>query len=148
MGKTTTEEKSGAATLKEFLSKYWSVDSVKKPFILAAPDVDYAKIDATRGDFIIIRLAPVGETEKPLGNYSYRNQTVPVVAEIRTKENNQRLHDLKYELRRVCYVQKHGVEGFQLVSYLGFTDESDRTQNFWRGTCRLELSRVGIYALE
>jgi hypothetical protein len=140
--------KPGSEALKELLDLRWNVNYVKKPIIIAVQNVNYSKVDANQGDFVIIRLAPGGETEKPLGNYTYRSQIVPLVVEIRTKVSNQRMHDIKYELRRICYVYKHDIGGFQLVTYLGFTDDSDKTQNYWTGNCRVELSRVGVYALE
>jgi hypothetical protein len=143
-----TIEKSASEVLAKLLNSYWSADSVKKPTILATTNVNYAKVDATRGDFIIIKITPTGEDDRPMGNYTYRNQITPLSAEIRTKESSQRMHDIKYELRRVCFVHKHDVEVYQLVSYLGFTEEVESTQNFWRGTCKLELSRVGVYALD
>jgi len=141
-------EKSGSESLKELLDLRWNVNYVKKPIILAVQNVNYSKVDANTGDFVIIRLAPGGETEKPLGNYTYRSQITPLVVEIRTKINNQRMHDIKFEIRRICYVYKHQIEGFQLITYLGFTDESDTTQNYWKGNCRIELSKVGVYALD
>jgi hypothetical protein len=143
-----TSEKSASVAFVELLEKYWNTSNVPKPQILASTNVNYAKVDASRSDIVIIKIAPQGEDDRPMGNYTYRNQIIPLQAEIRTKESSQRMHDIKYELRRICFVNKHDIESFQLVSYLGFTEEVETTQNFWKGACRLEVSRVGVYALD
>ena len=145
---TRVKEVTASEALKDLLDTYWDATYVKKPTIIATAKVNYGKVDTARGDFIIIKLAPAGEDDRPMGNYTYRNQTIPVLAEIRTKEDDQRMHDLKNELRYICYNKKHDIDFYQLVSYLGFTTEVERDQNYWRGTCKLEVSRVGVYALD
>lgn len=141
-------EKSASEVLKDLLDEYWDDDYVKKPTIIATTLVDYNKVDSARGDFIIIKISPSGEDDRPMGNYKYRNQTVPILAEIRTKKDDQRMQDLKNELRHICYNHLHDTDVFQLISYLGFTTEVERNQNYWKGTCKLEVSRVGVYALD
>ncbi|KKK96880.1 hypothetical protein LCGC14_2658350, partial [marine sediment metagenome] len=85
--------------------------------------------------------------------YEHVKQRAPVILTIWTRRpiavaggtDRQYLHDVKQELRRIVYANKHSLANWQVMKYGGFREDYDESGSVrFKGTMRLQLENDGV----
>ena len=128
------------------------------------PQPEFTTVDAPREDpslqwgpntrraFVDIHYSEV--TDQQDGHaYEYAKIRVMVTLEIWTRRevasvggiNRQYLHDVKQELRRIIYANKHSLANWQIMKYMGFEEVFEESISVrFRGRIRVSLESDGI----
>ncbi len=128
------------------------------------PKPKFTTVDAPRQDpslqwgpdgircFVDIHYSEV--TDQQDGHaYAYAKVRVMVTLEIWTRRevasaggiNRQHLHDVKQELRRIIYSNKHSLANWQIMKYMGFEEVFEESISVrFRGRIRVSLESDGI----
>ncbi len=110
-------------------------------------------IDLTDGQaYVNIHMEDVVEEQSGYA-YEYVKQRAPVVLTVWTRRpiavaggtGRQYLHDVKQELRRILYANKHSLANWQLIRYQGFNEDYDESGvERFKGTMRATLENDGV----
>ena len=110
-------------------------------------------IDLTDGQaYINIHMEELTEEQDGYA-YEHVKQRAPVLLTIWTRRpiavvggvDRQYLHDVKQELRRIVYANKHSLVNWQVMKYAGFREDYEESGvGRFKGTMRLQLENDGI----
>ncbi len=110
-------------------------------------------IDLTDGQaYVNIHMEDFAEDQTGYA-YEYVKQRIPIVLTIWTRRpiavaggiNRQYLHDVKGELRRILFANKHSLSNWQLMRYASFREEYEESGSLrFKGTLRFMLENDGI----
>lgn len=137
-----------ADIVSTMLSSYWDTHGNYIPmpnfFVLNDGTNSQIRVDLQRGDYLILAAEVPAEEETPIANWNYGHKTTKVQIEVSTKENRQRLYDLKREIRRIVHTQTHLVTGYYRIKYVSFNELVGEYLNIWVGEIVIELESHAI----
>jgi len=145
---TFSNEPIPSLIVKTMLDTDWETygGDIPKPSFIDPNDgtIDGApRFDLSRGDCIVIRMAPSGEQETYRDAWEYVDRIVTMELEIHTGVSRQRLYNLKQEARRILHYNKHNMDDYQIIRYRGFNEMVNEQQRVWEGRISLSLETVG-----
>ncbi len=129
--------------LQTLLEDNWDIKTggeIPQPEILVSRgarfDASLTWASTPRPGFVNISLGPI--TEKQAGYaYDCADQEAIATLDIRVRREGaitggsgrQYLHDVKQELRRIIYSNKHSLANWQIMEYIDFTEEYERSND-------------------
>ena len=81
---------------------------------------------------------------QPIGNWVYGNNTYDIELEVKTATSRQRLWDLIWEIKRICFNKKHSLTYFQRIQFINFNEQVDEELAMWTGIVRIQLVNQAV----
>lgn len=133
--------------IKDVLNDYWDTQSSQIPLpniVVSNQQKEPIRFDMRDGDWFVIKPDVPAEEKSYIGNWFYANERHRILVEIWTKENRQRLYDLKQELIRVLEEKLHGVTSFQRVRFDSFNEPIGTSINVWHARIIVVLENNAV----
>ena len=133
-----------AEIVYDLLNDNWNQSNVRKPKIVQRETAEKLREAIPRTGLILVYAESGGIRISPRGNRMYRDDLANVTVECHTLGSHEALYKLQEEVMRIVELKTRDVSPFHIIRLLSYSEEYGPTYRYWRGNCRLELSRVAV----
>lgn len=133
-------------SLKTLLVNNWKAyQKLPKPTFIVVNDATdpYARFNLGDGDVVTIRQEGP-EIIKYRGNVSYYDRSLPLVVEMWTKQDRQRLRDIQKQIKGIIFDHLFALAGYQIMTLKSYTELVNDALNIWKAELRLTADSAGI----
>tara|TARA_R110002110_G_scaffold141504_1_gene329367 strand:+ start:50 stop:496 length:447 start_codon:yes stop_codon:yes gene_type:complete len=130
----------------DLLVAQWNNSNVATPndFVKHNTLVVKRLVNLRNGSAIIGRPSTTSHEVQPIGNWVYGNNTYDIELEVKTATSRQRLWDLIWEIKRICFNKKHSLTYFQRIQFMNFNEQVDEELSMWTGFVRIQLINQAV----
>jgi len=140
------QEKLPPELMQTLLQTNWAAyRNMPKPDIIVANDPDdaRARFDLTNNDVItIITSGP--EVIKYRGNVHYYDKAYPILLELWTRVDRQRVRDMWKQVKGIVFDHLFAIDGYQIIKIQSYTEMVNDALNIWRAQVKLSIEAAGV----
>jgi hypothetical protein len=140
------KESTPPEAMQFLLNKNWiSVRAMPKPDIIVVNDSNDARsrFDLNSSDTITIR-SEGPEIIKYRGNVSYYDRSYPLIIEVWTKVDRQRLRDMWKQVKGIIFDHLFAIEGYQIIMIKSYREMTADALNIWKSEIKISVDAAGV----
>lgn len=135
-----------AEIMRDLLDQEWAVHDTLRPrpaFYVKDDKGDPGQVDLARSDVIVVTVEEVAEQQRGY-KYEFKDVEVPLVLEIYSRQDRQRVYNLVAECRRIVYRWQRAMNPYQQMYWDRFVDESEGRLRNWKISAYVRLTSLAV----
>jgi len=130
--------------IKNLIYTEWSSTLVPTPEVHVLNDTTYPEQGNLKlSDWVVIEMEPMRESQRGF-TYELKDIEIPVIIQLHTMVDRQRLYNLMAEVRRIIYKNHIVTRPYQMIYWDSFEEDSDGLNRNWKGYCNIRLTSESV----